>query len=33
MVDRLTPEQRHRCMSNVRGKDTSIEKMYVRHFT
>ena len=25
MADKLTPEQRHRCMSRVRGKDTSIE--------
>lgn len=25
MVDRLTPEQRSRCMSRIRGADTSIE--------
>nr|VFK30859.1 MAG: T/G mismatch-specific endonuclease [Candidatus Kentron sp. MB]VFK75266.1 MAG: T/G mismatch-specific endonuclease [Candidatus Kentron sp. MB] len=25
MVDRLTPEQRHLCMSHVRGRDTKLE--------
>lgn len=26
-MDRLTPEQRHRNMSNIKNKDTSIELM------
>ena len=31
MTDTLTPEQRHRCMSNIRGKDTKPE-MIVRKY-
>ena len=31
MTDTMTPEQRHRCMSNIRGKDTKPE-MIVRKY-
>ena len=31
MADKLTPEQRHRCMSRIRGKDTKPE-MTVRRY-
>ena len=31
MTDRMTPEQRHKCMSHIRGKDTRPE-MIVRRW-
>ncbi len=31
MADRMTPEQRHRCMSAIRGKDTKPEMMVRRY--
>ena len=31
MADKMTPEQRHRCMSHIRGRDTKPE-MVVRHW-
>lgn len=31
MADRMTPEQRHRCMSHIRGKDTRPEWLVRRY--